>query len=225
MQGGAGPAGGTGALPPVHGQDRGPHQRTRQPTQEIGASCSSRAFRTAYTNAYKVLYQEDSLGYIPEIYDSAQEGFPFIYVNGEKYDFSPQVLLLAERLVESYYRMVHEFRLASLRSDSSLEATRAALEEFDASWTAYEEVPPLPLRSTSASSSALRPTPSRPSASSCRPRRPSSPTSASSACAVASSSRGRSTTSCAATSAKRSAGSTPWPTSTARAGTTCQSRS
>jgi hypothetical protein len=55
------------------------------------------------------------LGYIPEIYDSAQEGFPYIYVNGEKYDFSPEVLSLGEKLVESYYKLVHELRVASLK--------------------------------------------------------------------------------------------------------------
>ena len=67
-----------------------------------------------------------SLGYIPEIYDSAQEGFPFIYVNGEKYDFSTEVLMLGERLVENYYRLPQEFRMATLGGEW-LAGTRAAL--------------------------------------------------------------------------------------------------
>ena len=60
-----------------------------------------------YIRIVQVLLFKDSLGYIPEIYDSAQEGFPFIYVNGEKFDFSSEVLILGEKLVESLFRMIH----------------------------------------------------------------------------------------------------------------------
>lgn len=103
------------------------------------------------------------MGYIPEIYDSAQEGFPFIYVNGEKYDFSTEVLLLGEKLVESYYKMIHEFRVASLRKEGWLGSIRAALEEFDSSWTLYEEVLRSPRRNTSANLLGSKITPNLPS--------------------------------------------------------------
>ena len=47
-----------------------------------------RNYRDKFSKAYKVLYTDDSLCYLTEILDSAQEGFPFLWVNGEKYVFS-----------------------------------------------------------------------------------------------------------------------------------------
>lgn len=79
------------------------------------AVCTDRAFRSNYSSAYKVLYTEGSLGYIPEIYDSAQEGFPFIYVNGDRHDFSCEALHKGEKLVDTLSRVVHECRVACLR--------------------------------------------------------------------------------------------------------------
>lgn len=86
-----------------------------------------------------LLSHSDCLGYIPEIYDSAQEGFPFIYVNGEQFDFSAQVLAAGERLVETHYQLVHEFRVAALRGEEWRGAVVRALAQFDAHWTAYEQ--------------------------------------------------------------------------------------
>lgn len=53
---------------------------------------SSRKYRVDFSQAYRVLFVEGSLSYLTEILDSAQEGFPFLYVNGEKYMFSQDVL-------------------------------------------------------------------------------------------------------------------------------------
>jgi hypothetical protein len=71
-----------------------------------------------------------SLGYIPEIYDSAQEDFPFIYVNGERYDFSTEVLILGDQLVESHCQVVHGLRVAVLRGGGGtrMEDLKALLE-------------------------------------------------------------------------------------------------
>ena len=38
------------------------------------------------------MYKDNSLSYLTEILDSAQEAFPYLYVNGEKYIFSLEVL-------------------------------------------------------------------------------------------------------------------------------------
>ncbi len=46
-----------------------------------------------------MLFVEGHLCYIPEILDSAQEGFPYLWVNGEKFEFSYDVLLKGERLM------------------------------------------------------------------------------------------------------------------------------
>jgi hypothetical protein len=51
-----------------------------------------RDYRDKFSKAYKVLYESDGLNYLTEILDSAQEGFPYLWVNGEKYVFSRDVL-------------------------------------------------------------------------------------------------------------------------------------
>jgi len=51
----------------------------------------NRSYWKKFSKAYRVLY-EDGHTYLPEILDSAQEAFPFLWVNGEKYVFSDEVI-------------------------------------------------------------------------------------------------------------------------------------
>lgn len=62
------------------------------------ADCAARTYREQFSKAYKVLYKEGSLCYLTEILDSAQEGFPYLWVNGEKYVFSHEVLDAGRKL-------------------------------------------------------------------------------------------------------------------------------
>lgn len=68
------------------------------------ASCATRSYRDQFSKAYKVLYKEGALCYLTEILDSAQEGFPYLWVNGEKYVFSQEVL-------ESGRKLFHQFKV------------------------------------------------------------------------------------------------------------------
>ena len=52
---------------------------------------ASRDYRQHFTAAYRVLYDNpvaSPLNYLVEILDSAQESFPYLWVNGKKYEFS-----------------------------------------------------------------------------------------------------------------------------------------
>ena len=57
---------------------------------------NDRTYRLKFTKAYKTLYAQnggsDELCYLQEILDSAQENFPHLWVNGEKYVFSEDVI-------------------------------------------------------------------------------------------------------------------------------------
>lgn len=56
---------------------------------------ASREYRQHFTAAYRVLYDNpvaSPLNYLVEILDSAQESFPYLWVNGKKYEFSQMVL-------------------------------------------------------------------------------------------------------------------------------------
>ena len=50
---------------------------------------SSRSYRYIFSKAYRILYKDDSLCYLTEILDSAQEAIPCLYVNGRRFEFSP----------------------------------------------------------------------------------------------------------------------------------------
>lgn len=56
--------------------------------ESLKIKSQNRTYRKTFSNAYKVLYKEGKLCYLTEILDSAQEAFPYLYVNGEKYVFS-----------------------------------------------------------------------------------------------------------------------------------------
>ena len=80
------------------------------------AKTASRDFRDNYTRAYRILYSEHELGYIPEVFDSAQEAFPCIWVNGDRYDFTQSTIQKGEQLVDAYYRLIQLIRFVYLHS-------------------------------------------------------------------------------------------------------------
>jgi hypothetical protein len=63
-----------------------------------------------------VLYKDGKLCYLTEILDSAQEGkkldinvfvaFPYLWVNGEKYVFSKEVIEAGKELFNSFCRIL-----------------------------------------------------------------------------------------------------------------------
>jgi len=66
---------------------------------------NNRDYREKFSKAYKVLYTDESLCYLTEILDSAQEGFPYLWVNGEKYVFSKDVLDTGQALFSHFCRL------------------------------------------------------------------------------------------------------------------------
>ena len=48
----------------------------------FGIQTSSKEYRAKFSKAYQVLYKEGQQNYLTEILDSAQEGFPYLFVNG-----------------------------------------------------------------------------------------------------------------------------------------------
>lgn len=63
---------------------------------------NDRSYRAKFTRAYKMLYEQnggqDQLSYLTEILDSAQENYPHLWVNGEKYVFSEDVIKAGDNL-------------------------------------------------------------------------------------------------------------------------------
>lgn len=112
-------------------------------------SCTSRSYRNKFSKAYRVLYKENSLCYLTEILDSAQEGFPYLYVNGEKYVFSGEVLEAGSSLFQRFikiqyilkeiYNRVCEETFAVTVEQIKQEITDTLLD-FDNLWVEFEQL-------------------------------------------------------------------------------------
>jgi hypothetical protein len=113
------------------------------------ASCTSRDYRDKFSKAYRVLYKENSLCYLTEILDSAQEGFPYLYVNGEKYVFSTEVLQAGSNLFgkfvkiqyilkEIYNRVCEETFSGTV--DTIKQEISETLQDFDNLWVEFEQL-------------------------------------------------------------------------------------
>jgi hypothetical protein len=95
------------------------------------------------------LYQEGHLCYLTEILDSAQEGIQCLWVNGEKYSFSKEVLDHGNKLYNNFCQILVLIRSAYQKaSDDSFyeniqqikQELKLGLEEFDKRWVTYEQV-------------------------------------------------------------------------------------
>lgn len=113
------------------------------------AQQASRGYRENFSEAYKVLYKEHELCYLTEILDSAQEGFPYLWVNSEKYIFSGTVLASAKELFDSFARLVHMLKSVYTRvcEESPYAEVKAIVNElrfslyrFDRLWAKFEKV-------------------------------------------------------------------------------------
>lgn len=83
-----------------------------------------RSYRQKFSNAYKCLLKEnggiESLSYLNEFLDSAQENFPHLWVNGEKYVFSDDVLQAGTTLFKDFenLKMLTSQLMEQVNSDS-----------------------------------------------------------------------------------------------------------
>lgn len=118
-------------------------------SETFKAQCASREYRKHFSKAYRVLYNEGALCYLTEILDSAQESFPYLYVNGEKYLFSTEVLQAGNNLYHTFNKTQSDFREIYNRvCEESFVATVlliqeeicACLQEFDNIWIEFEQL-------------------------------------------------------------------------------------
>ena len=118
-------------------------------TQSVCISYTDRSYVEKFSKAYKILYSEDNTVYLPEIYDSAQEGYSYLWVNGEKYVFSDDVLKYGKKLKETFWNFKRELQnfetlfKYNIRSNIDFREARVELneylEDFDQTWAQYEK--------------------------------------------------------------------------------------
>lgn len=114
--------------------------------QLLGSRLSSRDYVSRFSKAYRILYKSEGVSYLTEILDSAQEGVPCLFVNGERFEFSQDVLERGSDLQRAFCELQETLRSAFVGlsggsgSAEIFESVRASLETFDARWARYEEL-------------------------------------------------------------------------------------
>lgn len=83
--------------------------------ESVEAKFQNRQYRKKFSNAYKVLYKEGKLCFLTEILDSAQEAFPYLWVNGEKYVFSKEVIDAGRNLFNNFCKILYAVKDAYQR--------------------------------------------------------------------------------------------------------------
>ena len=125
-------------------------QQLEQLILSFNIKISNRDYRKKFTKAYIFLYQDNSLGYLTEILDSAQEGTPYLFVNGEKYIFSKEVIERGNQLFVSFCSLImlitddvnliyDEIIFDDNKLKNMINDLKNCLSEFDKKWTMYEE--------------------------------------------------------------------------------------
>jgi hypothetical protein len=115
----------------------------------MGIGRTDRGYIERFSKAYKILYKEDNTVYLPEIFDSAQEGYSYLWVNGEKYVFSEDVLSSGKELRDAFYNLNEDllafddfFRNKITSNELFREIKQdlnSFLENFDRLWARYEK--------------------------------------------------------------------------------------
>lgn len=115
----------------------------------MGIAYSDRSYIQKFSKAYKILYKEDPRVYLPEIFDSAQEGYSYLWVNGEKYVFSDEVLTSGKNLKTAFgdlhkdLAMFHHQFKYNVESNQQFREIKQELnqylEQFDHAWAEYEK--------------------------------------------------------------------------------------
>ena len=107
-----------------------------------------REYRKKFTKAYYLLFEENKLCFLSEIFDSAQENTSYIVVNEEKYYFSEEVLNYGNDLYVSFCALITllidsikmiKDKIISFDINKILDNIKSCLIEFDLKWVRYEE--------------------------------------------------------------------------------------
>lgn len=75
--------------------------------------------------------------YLADILDSAQEAFPHMWVNGEKYVFSEHVIHKGIQLFKDFKQLVANFW--NVKSMDMLSVFKNDLQKLDSQWCIYEQ--------------------------------------------------------------------------------------
>ena len=108
-----------------------------------------RTYRKKFTKAYYLLFEEDKLCFLSEIFDSAQENTNYIMVNDSKYYFSEDVLNYGNELYISFCALITlltdinkliKDKIKIIDINRILDNIKSCLIDFDSKWVQYEEI-------------------------------------------------------------------------------------
>merc|ERR1719428_2458226 len=104
----------------------------------LRVEAASRSYRSQFTINYRALYPDEERNYRVDVLEASAEQSAVIWVNGEKFEFSADVMERAEALIRSWTetsRLLERWRAQRRPGKSEL---KAALRLFDGAWACFE---------------------------------------------------------------------------------------
>jgi hypothetical protein len=108
----------------------------------MNVDLAPRHYRSSFTVNYKALFPSNSRHYRADVFKASIEQCPTMWVNGDKFEFGPQVLALAKTLQAEWARMDNMMEKCHSRGLSASGYTRSdfatMLTAVDAAWAGFE---------------------------------------------------------------------------------------
>eukprot|EP00929_Paragymnodinium_shiwhaense_P114018 TRINITY_DN82323_c0_g1_i1.p1 TRINITY_DN82323_c0_g1~~TRINITY_DN82323_c0_g1_i1.p1 ORF type:complete len:572 (+),score=114.39 TRINITY_DN82323_c0_g1_i1:341-2056(+) len=111
--------------------------------EAFGLSIASRSYRSSFSINYRMLFPDEARNYRVDLLGASAGQCAVIWVNGDKFEFSPVAVNLALSLQDSWAHLclILDHRAASraVADRAGVEELRPALEMLDAAWASFEE--------------------------------------------------------------------------------------
>lgn len=105
--------------------------------------CASRAYRSSFSINYRMLFPDEARSYRVDLLGASAGQCAVIWVNGDKFEFSPVAVGLALNLQDAWARMClildHRASSSARVDRAGVEELRPALQTLDDAWASFEQ--------------------------------------------------------------------------------------
>eukprot|EP00916_Digyalum_oweni_P021666 GHVL01035947.1.p1 GENE.GHVL01035947.1~~GHVL01035947.1.p1 ORF type:complete len:461 (+),score=52.13 GHVL01035947.1:89-1471(+) len=108
-------------------------------SNEIGVPRAKRTYRKRFSNNYRSIFFDLLQNYRVDVLEAATQGYSMIWVNGERFDFSPMVLQLGSLLTVAWKNVLKYTLNLSIADARTWSDFKLLLTGLDSYWAMFEE--------------------------------------------------------------------------------------
>eukprot|EP00930_Biecheleria_cincta_P068942 TRINITY_DN56761_c0_g1_i1.p1 TRINITY_DN56761_c0_g1~~TRINITY_DN56761_c0_g1_i1.p1 ORF type:complete len:595 (+),score=124.99 TRINITY_DN56761_c0_g1_i1:32-1816(+) len=105
----------------------------------LGLEIASRAYRKAFTGAYRALFPSEARGYRADVLEASMEQCGVILINDAKFEFSAEAMRQAQDLQVSWANLAELLESWDQAIDAVRPEHRNAMRELDLAWARFED--------------------------------------------------------------------------------------